>query len=67
MEKTTIQIKRRNLSLLNAIKKRTGAKSYDDVIERLLEEELRIPADLFGVDRGRITRFREEDRLEDRD
>jgi len=67
MEKTTIQIKRRNLSLLDAMKKRTGAKSYDEVIERILQEELKIPADLFGVDRGRITKFREEDRLEDRD
>ncbi|MEM3648590.1 MAG: VapB-type antitoxin [Thermoproteota archaeon] len=64
---STIQVKRRNLRLLEALKKRMGVKSYDEVIERLLEEKANIPADMFGVDRGRISRFTEKDRLEDRD
>ncbi|MBO3839815.1 MAG: VapB-type antitoxin [Thermoproteota archaeon] len=64
---STIQVKRRNLRLLEALKKRMGVKSYDEVIERLLEEKFSIPADMFGVDKGRISRFTEKDRLEDRD
>lgn len=60
-------MKRRNLRLLEALKKRMGLKSYDEVIERLLEEKTNIPADMFGVDKGRISKFTEKDRLEDRD
>lgn len=60
-------MKRRNLRLLEALKKRMGVKSYDEVIERLLEEKTNIPADMFGVDKGRISKFTEKDRLEDRD
>ncbi len=64
---STIQVKRRNLRLLEALKKRMGLKSYDEVIERLLEEKAGIPADMFGVDKGRVSRFTEKDRMEDRD
>jgi len=64
---TTIQVKRRNLKLLEALKKRMGLKSYDEVIERLLEEKVGLPSDMFGIDRGRISRFTEKDRLEDKD
>jgi hypothetical protein len=64
---STIQIKRRNLRLLEALKKRMNLKSYDEVIERLLEDKVGVPSDMFGVDRGRISRFTEKDRLEDRD
>jgi predicted CopG family antitoxin len=64
---TTIQVKRRNLRLLEALKKRMGLKSYDEVIESLLEKKAGIPSDMFGVDKGRISRFTEKDRLEDRD
>jgi len=64
---STIQVKRRNLRLLEALKKRMGLKSYDEVIKRLLEEKAGIPGDMFGVDKGRVSRFTEKDRLEDRD
>ena len=60
-------MKRRNLRLLEALKKRMGLKSYDEVIERLLEEKAGIPSDMFGVDKSRVSRFTEKDRLEDRD
>jgi hypothetical protein len=49
------------------LKKRLGLRSYDEVIERLLEEKVGVPSDMFGIDKGRITKFTEEDRLEDRD
>ncbi|MEM2994659.1 MAG: hypothetical protein QXI91_01405 [Candidatus Bathyarchaeia archaeon] len=63
---TTIQVKRRNLKLLEILKKRMGLKSYDEVIERLLEEKTGVPNDMFGIDKRRISRFTEKDRLEDR-
>jgi hypothetical protein len=44
-----------------------GAKSYDEVIERLLLEKTSIPQDMFGVDKRRISKFTEKDRMEDRD
>jgi len=67
MAVTTIQVKRRNLKLLEMLKRNMGAKSYDEVIERLVMEKVGLPADMFGVDKGRISKFTEEDRLEDRD
>lgn len=64
---TTIQVKRRNLMLLKMLKKRMGVKSYDEVIRLLLEEMVDVPDDMFGVDKGRVSKFTEKDRLEDRD
>lgn len=64
---TTIQIKRKNLRLLETLKASMGAKSYDEVIERLLLEKTSIPQDMFGVDKRRISKFTEKDRMEDRD
>jgi phage terminase large subunit-like protein len=63
---TTIQVKRRNLRLLEALKKQMGLKSYDEVIEWLLAEKAKLPLDMFGIDKGKISKFTEEDRLEDR-
>lgn len=67
MAVTTIQVKRKNLRLLEMLKRSMQAKSYDEVIERLLTEKVGLPADMFGIDKGRISKFTEEDRLEDRD
>ncbi|MEM2264905.1 MAG: hypothetical protein QXX03_06930 [Nitrososphaerota archaeon] len=43
-----------------------GAKSYDEVIEKLIEEKLDLPSKMFGIDKGKISSFKEEDRMEDR-
>ena len=67
MAVTTIQVKRKNLRLLEMLKRSMRAKSYDEVIEKLLAEKVGLPADMFGIDKGRISKFTEEDRLEDRD
>ena len=64
---TTIQVKEKNLKLLEEIKRATGAKSYDEVLGKLLREKLKIPESMFGVDRGRLTPFTEADRLEARE
>jgi phage terminase large subunit-like protein len=52
--------------LLEALKKQMGLKSYDEVIEWLLAEKAKLPLDMFGIDKGKISKFTEEDRLEDR-
>jgi len=64
---TTIQVKRKNLRLLEVLKRRMKARSYDEVIEKLLAQKTDILNDMFDVDKGRISKFTEEDRLEDRD
>jgi hypothetical protein len=63
MEIITIRVRRRNLRLLGILKKKMKAKSYDEVLARLLLEKLDIEDSMFGADRGRISRFKEEDRL----
>ncbi|KXB00447.1 hypothetical protein AKJ42_00735 [candidate division MSBL1 archaeon SCGC-AAA261C02] len=66
MGNTTIQVKKENLRLLNILKKEIGAKSYNEALEELLAKEFEITKDMFGVDRERISSFKEADRLEDR-
>ncbi|MEM2084103.1 MAG: VapB-type antitoxin [Nitrososphaerota archaeon] len=63
---STIQLKKKNLKMLEILKKRMGAKSYDEVIEKLIEEKLDLPSKMFGIDKGKISSFKEEDRMEDR-
>jgi predicted CopG family antitoxin len=62
---TTIQVKERNLRLLEQLKRTTGARSYDEVIGRLLEEKLGTRGSMFGVLKGKISPFEESDRLEE--
>jgi len=64
---TTIQVKERTIRLLDALKQATGARSYDEALLVLLEERFKLRGEMFGVDRGRISSFREEERLEDRE
>lgn len=63
---TTIRVKERNLRLLEELKKSTGARSYDEVLGELLEEKLKVPKSMFGVDCGKLTPFTEADRMEAR-
>lgn len=67
MATTTIQIRRKNLRLLEALKAGMGVRSYDEVIEKLLRDKMSVPGEMFGVDKGKISKFSEGDRLEDRD
>ncbi|MEM3083755.1 MAG: hypothetical protein QXU32_12545 [Nitrososphaerales archaeon] len=60
---TTIQIKKKSQKMLDILKKSMNAKSYDEVIEKLISQSLDLE-DLFGADKGRISKFKEEDRLE---
>jgi hypothetical protein len=45
---TTIQVSRKTKQLLDALKRRLSAKSYDEVIQKLMIEKLKIPTSMFG-------------------
>ena len=64
---TTIRLSRETLDLLEQIRWRMGAKSLDETIRFLIRRQRRyLINQAFGIDRGRIRPFREEDRGEDR-
>jgi predicted CopG family antitoxin len=64
MMPTTIQVKERNLRLLEQLKRSMRARSYDEVISKLLEEKLGTRESMFGALKGKISPFEESDRLE---
>ncbi len=68
MQYTTIRVSKATLKLLESYKEKTGAKSFDEAIRRLVNEYRRALVErYYGVDRGRLGEFTEEDRLEDRE
>jgi len=65
---TTIKVSKKTLQLLEELKRKFNADSYEDVISRLmLEYRRRLVESYFGVDKGRVEAFSEEDRGEDRE
>lgn len=64
---TTIEIKRETQRLLERLKREFNARSYDEAIRKVLKERLGIIDSMFGVDKGKVSRFEEEDRMEDRE
>ena len=64
---TTIRVSKWLAEALEEEKKLMGARSVEEVILGLLREKRRRLADrYFGIDKGRISRFVEEDRLDSR-
>ena len=64
---TTIKISKSLALILDEEKKKLGVKSYEDVIRFLLRERRnKIIKEFFGIDRGKITKFTEDDRLDSR-
>lgn len=65
---TTIKVSRKTLQMLDELKRKLNANSYEDVISKLiLEYRRRLVESYFGVDKGRVEAFSEEDRGEDRE
>ena len=64
----TIKVKDTTLEMLKKLKEEKGFSSIDETIVYLLKvyrsERLK---EMFGIDRGKITPFAREDRIEDRD
>jgi hypothetical protein len=60
---TTIQTSKRTAQQLREIMRKTGAKTYDEVIRGLIKEKKLIPDSLFGSN-PRLKLFQAEDEAE---
>lgn len=60
---TTIQVSRKTKQLLDMMKRRMSAKSYDEVLRKLIAEKMGMPVSLFGSN-PRLTPFSEEEEAE---
>ncbi|MEM0172686.1 MAG: hypothetical protein QXJ23_10455 [Thermofilum sp.] len=60
---TTIQVSRRTRQLLEALKKKLSAKSYDEALQKLLAEKMGISTSMFGSN-PKLSSFREEEEAE---
>ncbi len=63
----TIRVKYRTYVILRYLKEKYGARSFDEVIMKLITRELDLPSDMFGIDRGKIFPFNVDDRMKDRE
>lgn len=63
---TSIQLKKSTVQVLKDIKKKMGAKSYDEVISRLVLKERGVPKSMFGSN-PKLDPFTEEERFTDRE
>ncbi len=64
---TTLRVEKRIVEELEEIKKKLGLRTLNDVVEFLVREyKVSKLERFFGIDKGRISGFKEEDRLEDR-
>ena len=64
---TTVKISRDTLSDLERLKEELEAKSLDETVRVLIKgHRRRLLAGAFGVDKGKVKPFTEEDRGEDR-
>ena len=61
--KTTIQVSKKTLQLLNILKERLSAKSYDELLRRMALEKLNITTSMFGSN-PELSSFREEEEAE---
>lgn len=48
-DKTTIQVDRKTLQILDIVKRKYKAPSYDKTILRLTEKEIKVPKSMFGA------------------
>ena len=62
-KKTTIMIAFETKVLLDKAKKIFKCRTYDETIRVILNKILNLPESMFGIDRGKISEFKEEDRL----
>ncbi|UNQ73179.1 hypothetical protein [Infirmifilum sp. NZ] len=66
-DSTTIRISRSTLRMLERERQKMGVKSLDMVIRELVVRKRKgVLEEVFGIDRGRVKPFTEEDRGEDR-
>jgi hypothetical protein len=63
---TTVQLSKNTVQILKDLKKKMHAKSYDEVISRLVLKESGIPKSMFGSN-PKLDPFTEEERFTDRE
>jgi DNA-binding MurR/RpiR family transcriptional regulator len=67
-ETTTIRVSKKTAQALEDIRENLKADSLDEAIQSLIKKQRKIFFEqTFGIDKGKVTPFTEEDRLEDRD
>ncbi len=68
MEKaTTIRVSQGTLEMLENLRDKTNARSLDEAIQMLIRAQRHaVVAEAYGLDKGRVGSFTEEDRGEDR-
>ena len=66
-ETTTIRVSRKTLETLERLREKLEAESLDETIQSLIKKQRKIAVDKsFGLDKGKLRSFTEEDRGEDR-
>lgn len=66
-ESTTVRVSRDTLEMLERLRDKLGARSLDEALRGLVTRQRRMMIDeAFGLDRGRVKPFTEEDRGEGR-
>ena len=66
-ETTTIRVSRKTLETLERLREKLEAESLDETIQSLIKKQRKIAVDKsFGLDKGKLGSFTEEDRGEDR-
>ena len=64
---TTVRVSKTTLKMLERLRNKMKAKTLDEAIRLFIEHGRKMKIDeAFGIDKGRITTFSEEDRGEDR-
>ncbi len=67
MESTTVKVSKETLRQLASLQQSTGSPSLDETIKLLVRQHRSdILSRVFGMDRGKLRSFTEEDRGEDR-
>ncbi len=61
---TTIQVSETTRQMLEMAKKKVGAKSLDEALQKVLEEQLHVPKSMFGTLKGKMKPFTRNERLE---
>ena len=66
-ETTTIRLSKTTLKMLEKLRERLGASTLDETIRMFItRQRMQRLEEVFGLDRGKIKSFSEEDRGEDR-
>lgn len=61
---TTIQVSGTTRQMLEMVKNRMGAASFEETLHKMLEDKLGTPKSMFGVLKGKMRPFTREERLE---